>query len=157
MSALIADLSLAALVATLLTAAVGFAIGCWMGSCRLRELARRSRHDLDEAHARLHHIATHDPLTGLPNRNLLKERLAHALTLCHHGGRTIALAAIDLDRFSAVNHSFGHGVGDGVLAEIAHRLEATLWRTHTHTLARIGAIALPCSSRVCPRAWKRRP
>ena len=138
MSVPLADLSLATLAVESLTAAVGLAIGRWIGACRLREYARRSRHDLAEAQARLHHIATHDPLTGLPNRNLLKERLEHALAMKHHGGRTIALAAIDLDRFSAINHSFGHGVGDGVLAEIAHRLESTLWRTHTHTLARVG-------------------
>jgi len=132
----VADPSLAALVAAILTAGAGFAIGRWIGCVRLRAYARRSRRDLDEVQARLHHIATHDPLTGLANRNLLKERLAHALTGNHHEGRTIALAAIDLDRFSAVNHSFGHGVGDGVLAEIAHRLESTLW--HAHTLARVG-------------------
>ncbi|HTX05447.1 MAG TPA: bifunctional diguanylate cyclase/phosphodiesterase [Steroidobacteraceae bacterium] len=136
MNLLVADPSVAALAAALLIAGAGFAIGNWTGSCRLREYARRSRRDLDEAHARLHHIATHDPLTGLPNRNLLKDRLSHALTSDQHGGRTIALAAIDLDRFSAINHSYGHGVGDGVLAEIAHRLESTLW--HTHTLARVG-------------------
>jgi diguanylate cyclase len=136
MSAPIAESWLPVLAAALAAASAGFAAGCWIGARKLRRYARRSRHDLDEAQARLHHIATHDPLTGLPNRNLLKERLSQALTMSHHGGRTIALAAIDLDRFSAVNHSYGHGVGDGVLAEIAHRLESTLW--HTHVLARVG-------------------
>lgn len=133
-----ADPSLTAPAAALLSAGAGFALGCWLGRRRLQKYARRSRHDLHEAQARLHHIATHDPLTALPNRNLLKERLAQALSRSRQGGRTLALAAIDLDRFSAVNHSFGHGTGDGVLAEIAHRLESTLWRTHTHTLARVG-------------------
>jgi diguanylate cyclase (GGDEF)-like protein len=103
---------------------------------KLEERASRSRHDLAEAHARLHHIATHDPLTGLPNRNFLKERLARALAERHHPGRTIAVAAIDLDRFSSINHSLGHAVGDGVLMEIAHRLEAAV--PAPHTLARVG-------------------
>jgi diguanylate cyclase (GGDEF)-like protein len=103
---------------------------------KLAELADRSRHDVAEAHARLRHIATHDPLTALPNRNLLKERLAKSLTERHQPGRTIAVAAIDLDRFSSINHSLGHGVGDGVLVEIAHRLEAAV--PLPHTLARVG-------------------
>ena len=103
---------------------------------KLAEHAERSRHDVAEAHARLHHIATHDPLTGLPNRNLLKERLAKSLSDRHQPGRTIAVAAIDLDRFSSINHSLGHGVGDGVLVEIAHRLEAAV--PLPHTLARVG-------------------
>ncbi len=103
---------------------------------KLEEHASRSRHDLAEAHARLHHIATHDPLTGLPNRNLLKERLAKSLAERHSPGRTIAVAAIDLDRFSSINQSLGHGVGDGVLVEIAHRLESAV--PLPHTLARVG-------------------
>src|SRR5512146_1964816 len=81
----------------------------------LEQHASRSRHDLAEAHARLHHIATHDPLTGLPNRNLFKERLAKSFADKRHSGRAIAVAAMDLDRFSTINHSLGHGVGDGVL------------------------------------------
>ena len=103
---------------------------------RLEEHASRSRHDLAEVHARLRHIATHDPLTGLPNWNLLKDRLARSLAERHRPGRTIAVAAIDLDRFSSINHSLGHGVGDGVLVEIAHRLEAAV--PAPHTLARVG-------------------
>jgi len=103
---------------------------------KLEEHANRSRHDLEEAHARLHHIATHDPLTGLPNRHLLKERLARSLAERHSPGRTIAVAAVDLDRFSAINQSLGHGVGDGVLVEIAQRLESAV--PLPHTLARVG-------------------
>jgi diguanylate cyclase len=102
----------------------------------LQKRADRGRHDLAEVHARLHHIATHDPLTGLPNRNLLKERLAKSLANRHHPGRTIAVAALDLDRFSSINHSLGHAVGDGVLMEIAHRLESAV--SAPHTLARVG-------------------
>jgi diguanylate cyclase (GGDEF)-like protein len=103
---------------------------------KLEETASRGRHGLAEAHARLHHIATHDPLTGLPNRNLLKERLARSFSDRRQPGRTVAVAAIDLDRFSSINHSLGHAVGDGVLIEIAHRLEAAV--PAPHTLARVG-------------------
>ncbi len=103
---------------------------------RLREQTERSRHDIEEAHTRLQHIGTHDPMTGLANRTLLKERLSQALADTRRPGRTLAIAAIDLDRFSAVNHSFGHGVGDHVLTEIAHRIESAV--PHVHTLARVG-------------------
>jgi diguanylate cyclase (GGDEF)-like protein len=103
---------------------------------KLEERAKRNQHDLEEVQGRLHHIATHDPLTGLPNRNLLKERLARSLAERHQAGRTIAVAAIDLDRFKSINHSLGHGVGDGMLIEIAHRLEGAV--PIAHTLARVG-------------------
>jgi diguanylate cyclase len=102
---------------------------------RLRERASRSVQELSEVHARLHHVATHDALTGLPNRELLKERLGRALAEAG-SGRTVAVAVIDLDRFSVVNHSLGHGVGDRLLEEIARRLESGIPREHT--LARIG-------------------
>jgi diguanylate cyclase (GGDEF)-like protein len=103
---------------------------------KLEESASRSRQDLAEVQARLHHIATHDPLTALPNRNLLKERLARSFADRRQPGRSIAVAAIDLDRFSAINHSLGHAVGDSVLIEIAHRLEASV--PPPYTLARVG-------------------
>lgn len=102
---------------------------------KLEEHASSSRHDLAEAHARLHHITIHDLLNGLRNRNLLKERLARSLIERHHPGRKIAVAAIDLDRFSSINHSLGYAVGDSVLIEIAHRLEAVPVR---HTIAGMG-------------------
>ena len=123
----IAAVAAAALVIRQLTASFRY---------KLQESASRSRHDVAEAHARLHHIATHDTLTSLPNRHLLKERLARAFADRRQQGRTIAVAAIDLDRFSSINHSLGHAVGDGVLVEIAHRLEAAV--PPPHTLARVG-------------------
>jgi diguanylate cyclase len=103
---------------------------------RLREHARRNAREVKELNARLQHIATHDALTGLPNRHLLKERLAKSLASTQRPGRTIAVAVLDLDRFSAVNHSLGHGVGDRLLAEIAQRLESAV--SNEHTLARVG-------------------
>ncbi len=103
---------------------------------KLGEYARRNARELKELNARLQHAATHDGLTGLPNRHLLKERLARSLASTHRPGRTIAVAVLDLDRFSAVNHSLGHGVGDRLLAEIAQRLERAV--SNEHTLARVG-------------------
>ncbi len=88
---------------------------------KLAEQTHRSQRDLEEAHARLQHIATHDPLTGLANRTVLKERLTKSLADTQRTDRTIAVAVIDLDRFSTVNHSFGHGVGDHMLTESCHR------------------------------------
>ncbi|HTX23609.1 MAG TPA: EAL domain-containing protein [Steroidobacteraceae bacterium] len=103
---------------------------------KLGEHLKRNARELKELNARLQHIATHDALTGLPNRHLLKERLAKALSSTEHPGRTIAVAMLDLDRFSALNHSLGHGVGDRLLAEIAQRLESAV--SNDHTLARVG-------------------
>jgi len=103
---------------------------------RLLEHTRRNASEVKELNARLQHIATHDALTGLPNRHLLKERLAKALSSTQRPERTIAVAVLDLDRFSAVNHSLGHGVGDRLLCEIAQRLESAV--PSEHTLARFG-------------------
>lgn len=78
-----------------------------------------------QAEKRLEQLATHDTLTGLPNRALLNERLAHMLT---RGARNtqIAVLFIDLDRFKEVNDSFGHELGDALLCEVAGRLQRAL-------------------------------
>ena len=66
------------------------------------------------------HRATHDVLTGLPNRTLLLERLEHALA--HRGPRSVAVLFLDLDAFKLVNDGYGHDAGDTVLREFAARL-----------------------------------
>lgn len=82
----------------------------------------------------LAHQALHDPLTGLPNRRLLMDRLEQALR--SRGRRRVALLFLDLDDFKAVNDSFAHAAGDRVLVEVAARLRACL--RDGDTVARVG-------------------
>jgi diguanylate cyclase (GGDEF)-like protein/PAS domain S-box-containing protein len=70
----------------------------------------------------LAHRALHDPLTGLPNRALLMDRLTHAMVRMRRVPGEIAVLFVDLDRFKLVNDGMGHGVGDSVLLEAARRL-----------------------------------
>jgi diguanylate cyclase (GGDEF)-like protein len=69
------------------------------------------------------HIALHDPLTGLPNRLLLEQRLDHGLAQSRRHGWKLALLFIDLDKFKNINDSYGHDIGDKVLITVAQRLQ----------------------------------
>jgi diguanylate cyclase (GGDEF)-like protein/PAS domain S-box-containing protein len=80
--------------------------------------------------------ALRDPLTRLPNRLLLMDRARQALTRLQRGGGIVALLFIDLDRFKAVNDSFGHDVGDRLLIAIAERLGEMM--RDSDTVARLG-------------------
>lgn len=84
----------------------------------------------------LRHQAFHDELTGLANRALFTDRLAHALTLHARDRRPVAVLFLDLDDFKVVNDSLGHAVGDDVLASVAHRLRAVLG--DADAIARLG-------------------
>lgn len=86
--------------------------------------------------AQLAHGALHDPLTGLPNRVLFHDRLAHALERRARQAGPAAVLLIDLDRFKVINDSLGHPVGDRVLVTVAQRLEACL--RPGDTVARLG-------------------
>ena len=89
------------------------------------------------AEAQLAHQALHDPLTGLPNRQLLVDRLTHAMDLvARRGSDRPAVMFLDVDRFKLVNDTFGHQTGDDLLIQIAERLR-TVMRT-SDTLARFG-------------------
>ncbi|HSG21744.1 MAG TPA: EAL domain-containing protein [Azonexus sp.] len=77
-------------------------------------------------HAMLQFQATHDPLTGLPNRNQLPGRLAQAAQMAFACNGLVALAFIDLDNFKVINDSLGHGCGDEMLMYVAKRLQETL-------------------------------
>ncbi|MDT3398483.1 EAL domain-containing protein [Streptomyces sp. B1866] len=85
---------------------------------------------------RLRYEATHDPLTGLPNRALFTERLDQALA-ADSGAEHFGVCYLDLDGFRAVNDGYGHTVGEQVLAAVAERLQACL-RSPDELLARVG-------------------
>ncbi|MBI5901179.1 MAG: PAS domain S-box protein [Rhodocyclales bacterium] len=83
------------------------------------------------AAARIEYLAQHDTLTGLPNRLLLKDRMAQAIALAERSGRRVALLFVDLDRFKAVNDSYGHPVGDILLRDAAVRLQSCVRESDT--------------------------
>jgi diguanylate cyclase (GGDEF)-like protein/PAS domain S-box-containing protein len=85
---------------------------------------------------RLHHLAHHDPLTGLANRTLLQERLKQAIQYAVRNRKIGALAFLDLDNFKHINDNLGHEVGDEVLRETAARLRASM--REEDTVARVG-------------------
>lgn len=78
------------------------------------------------AHEQITRLSYTDPLTGLANRLLLRDRLRNAIELARKHGGHLALLNVDLDGFKTVNDSLGYGVGDRVLIEVARRLEAQL-------------------------------
>uniref|UniRef100_UPI003566D984 protoglobin domain-containing protein n=1 Tax=Halomonas sp. TaxID=1486246 RepID=UPI003566D984 len=86
--------------------------------------------------ADLEHLASHDALTGLPNRALLFDRLGQALTRAARHRRGAAVLFLDLDRFKLVNDSFGHSMGDQLLKAVAQRLSSCM--RAGDTLARLG-------------------
>jgi diguanylate cyclase (GGDEF)-like protein/PAS domain S-box-containing protein len=88
------------------------------------------------AEERLHHLALHDPLTGLPNRVLFHDRAAAALRTAGRSGRHTACLFVDLDHFKVVNDSLGHSAGDQVLVELAERLTGMI--RPGDTVARMG-------------------
>ena len=86
----------------------------------------RAETALRASEARLRHQATHDALTGLPNRALFHDRLTRALAAPAVAGSTVAVLFLDLDRFKIVNDSLGHEAGDVLLVRAAARLSAAL-------------------------------
>jgi len=84
----------------------------------------------------MQHMALHDSLTDLPNRNFLDERLNKTLDIAKRKQGRFSLAVIDLDGFKKINDTHGHLIGDALLVEIASRLKDCL-RTHD-TVARVG-------------------
>lgn len=101
------------------------------------ELERSRLQDaLAEERAKLTHQALHDYLTGLPNRPLLFNRIAHALHGADRYGGTVALLFVDLDGFKDVNDGFGHETGDLLLVAVAERLCVAV--RPSDTVARLG-------------------
>ncbi len=89
-----------------------------------------------EAEERIHTLAYHDVLTGLPNRLLLHDRLEHALAKAQRRSQAVAVLYLDLDNFKNINDSLGHAVGDQLLIEVANRLRASV--RDMDTVARLG-------------------
>jgi len=94
---------------------------------------------------RIQHQALFDPVTGLPNKRLLEERIAAAFAARRRTGDRFAMLLVDLDRFKNVNDSLGHEVGDRLLCQVADRLNGVV--REDDTLARLGgdefALLLP--------------
>lgn len=91
-----------------------------------RDISERKRFE-----AELHHQATHDRLTGLPNRFLLLDRLSSELGHVRRHGGIVAVMFLDLDNFKRVNDTLGHAIGDQVLRQIAGRIRGCLRPTDT--------------------------
>lgn len=95
----------------------------------------QARVELQDHSDRVHQVSLHDPLTGLPNRVLMLERLTHAFQRSRRTGKTTTVLFLDLDGFKLINDQHGHAAGDELLVQVTTRL-ADLLRP-SDTLARI--------------------
>jgi len=102
---------------------VGFVI--WNSRLRKEIKLRKA------AERRIRHIATHDELTGLPNRNLMQDRLEQTISQNERTGKPFAVLFLDLDGFKKINDQFGHSYGDELLIHAAHRMGTLLRRSDT--------------------------
>ncbi len=96
-----------------------------------RDITQQQNHEQE-----LEHLATHDALTGLANRVLLKDRFDQALHQAQRSGRIVGVLLLDLDRFKLVNDSLGHALGDELLSQVAQRLKLVV--RESDTVARFG-------------------
>lgn len=99
--------------------------------CNIRDITER-----EQLKQKLQEMATHDPLTGLPNRVLLNDRFSLALALAKREQKKMSVMTLDLDKFKMVNDKLGHAKGDRLLVESAVRLAGSL--RQTDTIARLG-------------------
>jgi diguanylate cyclase (GGDEF)-like protein/PAS domain S-box-containing protein len=99
--------------------------------CTLDDITQRKKNE-----ERLVYLATHDSLTGLPNRTLFEDRLGRAMTQSMRVQRVAAVILLDLDQFKIVNDSLGHDQGDALLRIVSHKLQQAV--RATDTVARLG-------------------
>ncbi|HEV7616314.1 MAG TPA: EAL domain-containing protein [Solirubrobacterales bacterium] len=97
---------------------------------------QRSHEELSSRQKELVFLATHDALTGLPNRTLILDRIEQTLARTRLKQEPVAALFIDLDNFKAINDSLGHGVGDELLCAVASRLDGVI--RETDALGRLG-------------------
>jgi diguanylate cyclase (GGDEF)-like protein len=97
---------------------------------------QRAHEELTSREKELVFLATHDALTGLPNRTLILDRIEQTLTRARLQGEPVAVLFVDLDNFKAINDSLGHGIGDELLCAVAERLEGVI--RETDALGRLG-------------------
>ena len=92
---------------------------------------KRAEHELAQSRAELERAAWYDALTGLPNRNLLVDRLEQVLARSRRSRQPLALFYLDLDEFKAINDSMGHAAGDALLRQFAERLRRAVRTSDT--------------------------
>ena len=96
-------------------------------------LLEDERQSTADAARQIEHLAYHDTLTGLPNRQLFLDRLGRAIASAHRTGHQLAVFFLDLDRFKLINDSLGHSVGDRLLQVVAERMRHLLREEDTVT------------------------
>lgn len=102
----------------------------------LEQVVTARTEGLESANKQLRHLATHDALTGLPNRVLMDDRISQSIALAERQAQSFAVIMMDLDRFKLVNDSLGHRAGDELLKEVGQRLKSVV--RDVDTVARLG-------------------
>jgi diguanylate cyclase (GGDEF)-like protein len=97
---------------------------------------QRAHEELSRRQEELAFLATHDPLTGLPNRTLILDRVEQMLVRARRSRAPVAVLFVDLDNFKHINDTLGHGAGDGLLQAVAARLHGAI--RDTDALGRLG-------------------
>ncbi|MBI4986349.1 MAG: EAL domain-containing protein, partial [Rhodocyclales bacterium] len=118
-------------VQIMISVSEAIAVGSRCFTILLQDISERLAYE-----TRLTHMATHDPLTGLPNRALYKDRLSQVLAHAERHAQIVALLFLDLDRFKQINDTLGHQVGDELLLAASARIRQCL--REEDTLARLG-------------------